>query len=253
VNEFTGRETLEGTRTPVQPFCPLGSLISDEYTQPRVNIMCLIAFLATLTLLASSSAFAQTATPSRSGPRILLPREREVALARSAAPASVSAKARVLMFTDSGFVVADSGSNGVTCVVNRSWPQALEPQCYDAEGAASVMPQELRRAELGHRGTPAGEIEREIAAGIASGRFRVPRRPALTYMMSAAQVLYDDNGKHVGAWRPHLMVYFPYLTNSELGLASTPDLRVGTVSSEGTPGSSLVIVIATAVTPSSPR
>lgn len=53
-----------------------------------------------------------------------------------------------LALTDSGFVVADSGASGVTCVVNRSWPQSLEPHCYDEEGAASVLPMELRRTEL---------------------------------------------------------------------------------------------------------
>lgn len=204
---------------------------------------CII--LAGLALLAGAPAIAQTTTtaPNRSGRRVLLDRDLEIALARSAAPPGVSARARVLVFTDSGFVVADSGSNGVTCVVNRSWPQALEPHCYDAEGAASVMPQELLRAELGHRGVPAEEVERQIAAGLASGRFRMPRRPALTYMMSAAQVLYDDDGRRVGAWRPHLMLYYPYLTNADLGLPSTPDMRIGSVFQQGTPGASLVIVM----------
>jgi len=199
--------------------------------------------VVSLAILTAVPANAQTSTPSRSGRRLLIPREYETALARSAAPASVSAKARVLVFTDSGFVVADSGSNGVTCVVNRSWPQSLEPHCFDAEGAASIMPQELRRAELGHRGIPDAEVDREIAAGLAAGRFRMPRRPALTYMMSAGQVLYDDGGRRVGSWRPHLMLYYPYLTNADLGLASRPDMRIGSVFQEGTPGASLVIVM----------
>src|ERR671916_1128071 len=119
-------------------------------------------FLAAIGLLSTESAFAQNGNPSKSGRRILLSLDYEIALARSAAPPSVSAHARVLVFTDSGFVVADSGSSGVTCVVNRSWPLSLEPHCFDAEGAASIMPQELRRAELGHRGVPAAEIDREI-------------------------------------------------------------------------------------------
>jgi hypothetical protein len=199
--------------------------------------------IASLALISAAPAIAQTTAPSRSGRRLLLARDHEIVLARSAAPPSVSARARVLVFTDSGFVVADSGSNGVTCVVNRSWPLSLEPHCFDAEGAVSIMPQELRRAELGHRDVPSAEIDREIADGLATGRFRAPRRPALTYMMSAGQLLYDDNGRRVGAWRPHLMVYYPYLTNAELGLSSRPDMKLGSVFQEGGPLSSLVIVM----------
>lgn len=196
-----------------------------------------------LALLTASPGFAQSAEEGRSGPRPILPREFEIALARSAAPPTVTAGARVLALTDQGFVVADSGSNGVTCLVDRSWPRALEPHCYDAEGAASILPMELRRTELRHLGRSEDEIDREIGAGLASGRFRLPRRPALTYMMSAGQVLYDDSGRRIGAWRPHLMLYHPYLTNAELGLSATPDLRIGAVFDEGAPNSSLVIIM----------
>jgi hypothetical protein len=209
--------------------------------------MRISAVFASLMMLLPSPGSAQTLAPTRTGPRQLLPRDYEITLARSAAPPSVSARARVLVFTDAGFVVADSGSNGVTCVVDRSWPQSLEPHCYDAEGAASVLPQNLRRTELAHRGKGEDEIDRETAGALATGRFRMPRRPALTYMMSAGQVLYDDDGRRVGAWRPHLMVYYPYLTNAELGLASRPDMQVGMVSDEGTPRASLVIVMPTFV------
>jgi hypothetical protein len=65
----------------------------------------------------------------------------------------------------------------------------------------------------------------------------------MTYMMSSAQVLYDDDGKHVGRWRPHLMIYYPYLSGTALGLAATPDMRVGMVSEEGTPGSCLILIM----------
>src|SRR5688500_11171710 len=134
-------------------------------------------FLAAIGLLSTEAAFAQNGNPRKTGRRIMLARDYEIALARSAAPPGVSAQARVLVFTDTGYVVADSGSRGVTCVVTRSWPQALEPHCYDAEGAGSVMLPELRRAELAHRGAAQADIDREIAAGLASGRYRTPQRP----------------------------------------------------------------------------
>ena len=202
-----------------------------------------------LVLVAAADVWAQSAGSGRAGRRRLLPLAEEVALARSAAPPSVSAEARVLVLGDSGFVVADSGKSGVTCIVNRSWPESIEPHCYDEEGARSVLPMALRRTELRHLGASTEAIAREIAEGLAAGRYRLPARPALTYMMSGGQVLYDDEGKRVGRWRPHLMIFYPYLTNASLGLSSRPDMRVGMVSDEGRPESTLVLIMPAFVEP----
>lgn len=90
-------------------------------------------------------------SPTRAGRRSIMPRETEIALACSAAPASVSRNARVLLFADTAFVVGASGSNGVTCIVNRSWPASLEPHCFDSEATATILPMELRRTILFHR------------------------------------------------------------------------------------------------------
>jgi hypothetical protein len=208
------------------------------------------AATAALLLLALTSAGAQPSHPTRAGRRPLLPLAAEVALARSAAPPAVSAGARVLVLADTGWVVADTGRGAAdggaraTCVVHRSWPDALEPHCYDAEGAATVMAIELRRNTLRHLGRSEDEVARDVAAGIASGRFRLPSRPALSYMMSEGQRLQDDDGRAVGRWRPHLMLYVPYLTGAMLGLGGgAPDMRVGMVTDEGTPLASFVIVM----------
>ena len=204
--------------------------------------MLRVAQIILVTSSAASAAAAQS-TATRAGPRPLLPPAQEILLARSAAPASISAGARVLVLTDTGFVVADSGKSAVTCVVNRSWPQSVEPHCYDAEAAVSVLPIELFRTVQRHRGRSEAEIERDIADRLASGTYRVPVRPAMTYMMSSAQVLYDDGGKHVGKWRPHLMIYYPYLTGAAFGLSAAPDMRVGMVSEQGTPTSCLILIM----------
>lgn len=206
-----------------------------------------------LCLLAIPPAIVAQSALSRTGRRSLLPRDQEVALARSAAPASVSAHARVLVFTDSGFVVADSGTNGVTCIVNRSWPTSVEPHCFDAEASVSILPIEMERTRLLHRGLGEAEVERAIGEGLVTGRFRLPRRPALSYMMSDLQRLIGDDGTSAGHWRPHVMVYYPYLTNAAMGFDTTPDMRVGMVSEEGRPDASLVIVVPQFVPVSPPR
>ena len=62
-------------------------------------------------------------------------------------------------------------------------------------------------------------------------------------MMSAQQVLYDDTGKYVGKWRPHLMIYYPNLSNAVMALPATPDMRIGMVGGDGGTESSLIIVM----------
>ena len=135
----------------------------------------------------------------RAGPRAVLPAAEEVALARSAAPRSISANARVLALADTGYAVIADASSSVTCVVNRSWNRSVEPHCYDPEGAATVMQIELRRNYLRHIGKPEDQTSQELALGLVSGKYRLPSRPALTYMMSARQVLYDNTGSRSGA------------------------------------------------------
>lgn len=199
--------------------------------------------LSLLSLLPATIAFGQT-NAHRNGRRALLPRDSEVALARSAAPPSISNGARVLVLTDTGYSVAESGTTSVTCIVSRSWPESLEPQCFDEEASATVLPIELKRVVLYHEGRSESDVERVIADGLRTGVFRMPRRPAMTFMMSAGQRLVDDNGTMVGAWRPHIMIYYPYLTNRDVGLPATPDMAVGMVSEEGSAMSSLTIAMA---------
>jgi hypothetical protein len=186
---------------------------------------------------------AQSAGAGRAGPRTLLPRDREIALARTAAPVAVSRDATVMVLTERGFEVATRGTNGVTCVVNRSHPQSLEPHCFDAEASATILPMELRRTELLREGKSGEEIDREIAAGLLSGKYRLPRRPAMSYMMSGEQVLISDDGKNVGRWQPHLMIYYPHLTSTDLGLEGEPSIEAATVVDEGQAVSNIMIVV----------
>jgi hypothetical protein len=207
---------------------------------------------AVAVLFGVAPATAQSKGAGQSGPRTLLPRAEEVALARSAAPAEVSKAATVWVLTDSGYVVAEKGTNGVACYVGRSWIASVEPHCFDAEGAETILPLEMRTVELRHRGTPSDAVEREIAAGLASGRFRTPRRPVLSWMLSGAQQLINDDGKPVGSWRPHLMIYYPYLTATELGLGPVPNLKGAVLVDGGTPTSNLMIVTSDFVHPELP-
>jgi hypothetical protein len=181
------------------------------------------------------------------GPRLALDRAHEIRLARSAAPAAISDSATVWVFDRGTYVVAERGRSGVECYVSRSWPESIEPHCFDAEGARTIMRLHMRGVELAHAGVSGEEAKRRLATAIADGTLPLPQRAAMSWMMSAAQVLYSDSGQRAGAWRPHLMIYMPYLTAEMIGTATSTDPTAGMVVDAGKPTANLMIVVPTAV------
>lgn len=172
----------------------------------------------------------------------LLPEEHEITLALSAAPAHIASTAAVYVLRRGGFVKAREGSNGYSCLVERDHPHSIAPICYDAEASRSILPGALRLAELRERGMRYGEARDSVLALYAAGHLPIPRRPALSYMLSADQVLYaSPDGPLVGAWHPHVMIYSPYLTNAQIG-AIPGDFTQPFVAEEGTPISHLVVI-----------
>jgi hypothetical protein len=147
----------------------------------------------------------------------LLPREREVALALSAAPLHVADSATVLVLQRGGYVRAREGTNGFTCLVTRGHPLSLYPICYDPEGTETMVPVSLRTAELREHGKSREEIRREIAEGFRSGRFRAPRRAGLAYMLSVEGRFEDRARGGFTGWTPHVMFYAPYVRNEDVG------------------------------------
>jgi hypothetical protein len=206
-----------------------------------------IAALLLLSLLVGFEARGQGEGTGRAGKRALLERVHEIALARSAAPKDVSGAADIYVLTDSGYALAVRGSNGNACLVNRSWPESIEPHCFDAEAVATIMQTYLRRGALLQAGKSQDDINRDIEEGLRSGRYRTPARPAMTYMMSAAQILYNDQGQRVGPWQPHLMIYYPNLTSAQLGLGAAPNIDAAIVVDPGKPWSNIMIVVKKAV------
>jgi hypothetical protein len=188
---------------------------------------------------------------TRHGRRAPLERKMEIELARSAAPEPVSGKARVWVWAAGRYEIADSGQSVVNCYVGRPWDIAIEPHCFDEEGSRTIMPIQMRKMELFSMGKTEQEVDREIAAGIAAGRFKLPQRPAITYMMSAAQQLVSGEGVSVGAWEPHLMIYYPKLTGDGVGIPGFV-AGLGFVENPGLALSALVVPLKTFV-PAPPR
>jgi len=147
----------------------------------------------------------------------VLPRDEEVALAESAAPFHLRAKATVYALEKNGFVLARKGSNGFTCIVNRDSPLGRKPTCYDAEGASTILPKVLRVGELLMQGTPAAAIDHEIEEGFRTGKFVAPRRPGIAYMLSKGNRDFSPATGNVRPFPPHVMFYAPNLTNIDIG------------------------------------
>lgn len=149
----------------------------------------------------------------------------EVALARSAAPDHVASDARVLVLRSDGYHEAATGSNGFTCLVERSWsspigphidfynPELRAPICYNAEAARTILGDYMRRTELALDGASIGEIQVAIERDIRTGHLRAPRGVAMSYMLSAEQLLGTNTRRFV----PHLMFYIPYATAEAIG------------------------------------
>lgn len=144
--------------------------------------------------------------------------DQEIALALSAAPAGVARNAAVLVLGPRGFYQARNGSNGFTCLVERSQPGTSEPVCYDAEGSGSILPATLRRAELRAQGKNDATIAAEIRQGYSSGKFKAPARPGIAYMLSPDQTVFDPMSGKLVRYIPHVMFYAPNRRASELGM-----------------------------------
>ena len=203
-------------------------------------------YLIVAWLLSTAMLPSTVAAQSRHGERPAMARDAEIALARSAAPAAISGGARVWVWNGSRYVVADSGRTTVNCYVARHWVPSVEPHCLDEEASTTILPILMRKIELYAQGKTDVEVEREIADGIKARRFRLPSRPALTYMMSSAQNLVSGEGTAVGAWQPHLMIYYPEWTGKQAGLEGFV-ADVGFIENPGTPLAALVVPLKTFV------
>lgn len=143
----------------------------------------------------------------------------EIALARTAAPPSISADATVLVLGARGYQVAVKGSNGFVCFIERSWtagvddpvfwdPNIRAPNCFNPAAARTVLPMYLQRTEWVLAGLGNAEIAARTRAAFAAHRITEPGPGAFSFMLSRQGNLGDPaNG---GPWLPHVMFFLPH-------------------------------------------
>jgi hypothetical protein len=168
--------------------------------------------------------------------------ESEIALARSAAPGSISDGAEVMVLGREGYKTAVKGTNGFLCIVERSWAQSEDtaefwnpkmraPHCFNAQAARSFASIYLMKTRLVLAGKSKAEIAQTIATALDTKELPALEPGAMAYMMSKQQYL-NDRGK---SWHPHVMFYSPGdmtkswaadAPNSPVMVANDPEERV---------------------------
>jgi len=182
-----------------------------------------ILAVASLILSLSSAAAIQAAAQAEKSPYPAMApldqylsanKDAEIALARSAAPASISGNAEIMVLGRDGYTAAVKGSNGFVCIVERAWaspsdqpgfwnPKMRAPHCFNAAAARSFLPIYLMRTKLALAGKSKAEIVQATTAALDKKQLPALEPGAMVYMMSKQQYLNDTDK----AWHPHLMFF----------------------------------------------
>jgi hypothetical protein len=141
----------------------------------------------------------------------------QIALAESAAPPAVAQNATVYVLNPTGYTKARDGKNGFTCLISRQRRDTLEPECFDAEGTATVLPLRLFVEAQRAAGISEAQISEEVEAGYRSGKFIAPRKPGLVYMLSDHNYVFSPERQEIIHFPGHLMFYAPYATEKDVG------------------------------------
>jgi hypothetical protein len=199
-----------------------------------VKVMVLAFFALALALGVARQGRAQNAkTPYPSmaplAQYLVGDRNAEIALARTAAPSSVSQDATVMVLGPQGFEIGAEGKNGFVCIVERAWtspfesvefwnPKNRSPICYNPQAARTILPITYVRTKLALAGKSKAEIKAGMKAALEKKELPTLEPGAMSYMMSKQAYLTDKGITHDGAHNmAHVMFYTPRITPGDWG------------------------------------
>jgi hypothetical protein len=147
---------------------------------------------------------------------LIADRNDEIALARSAAPDSISHDATVMVLGKRGYETAVQGKNGFVCFVWRSWaagpedpdfwnPKLRAPACLNPPAVRSYLPNTIKRTDLVLAGSSKEKMFSALAAAFDKKELPPPEPNSMCYMMSKQAYLSTRGGN----WHPHLMIFTP--------------------------------------------
>jgi hypothetical protein len=224
------------------------NVINDVYCSAGRRFVQGATFHSRLAIVAMLAvavvARAQTAEDAYPGmaplAQYLMEREAEVALARSAAPESISHDASVMVLTPHGYESVADGTNGFVCLVQRSWAAGLDdpefwnprlraPICLNAQAVRSYLPQITSKTEWALAGRSKAQMYEDIRSAIAGKVLPTPEIGAMCYMMSKQGYLNDRDGH----WYPHLMFFLPLVEPATWGAGLPGSPILGAVDRPG--------------------
>ena len=138
----------------------------------------------------------------------------EIALARSAAPESISRDAEVQVLGRHGFETAVKGKNGFVCIVGRGWtsapdsdfwnPKVRVPMCLNAPAGRTYLLRILKWTDLVLAGRTKAQMTETYAAAIDKKELPPMESGAMCYMMSK-EGYGGDSTEH---WPSHFMFFY---------------------------------------------
>jgi hypothetical protein len=158
----------------------------------------------------------------------LMERNAEIALARSAAPESISRDAEVMVLGRHGYEATVKGKNGFVCMVERSWtagiddpdfwnPKLRAPICFNPPAARSYLPITIKKTELVLAARSKAQMFEDIKSAFDKKELPTLESGAMCHMMSKQGYLSDRDGH----WHPHVMFFVP-LTDPAVWGAGLP-------------------------------
>jgi len=145
---------------------------------------------------------------------LMADRDAEIALARTAAPVSISGDAGVMVLGPHGFEMAVQSKNGFVCIVGRGWtaaadpdfwnPKVRVPMCVNSAAASSYLVRVTKETEWGLAGRTQAEINAAIPAALAKKELP-PMEPGAMCYMTGKEGYGGDVAPH---WPAHLMFFF---------------------------------------------
>lgn len=195
----------------------------------RLALMTSLSFALLLGVIGMKQGQAQapkTSYPSMAPLEqyLMADRNSEIALARSAAPESISGDAKIMVLGPHGYETAVEGKNDFVCLVERAWmspaddpgfwnPKLRGPICFNPPAARSVLPATFERTTMALAGRTKAEIIEDNRTAFEKGKLPPLEPGAMSYMMSKRAYL-TDHGDHNLA---HLMFYAPPLEGRAWG------------------------------------
>lgn len=145
--------------------------------------------------------------------------EQQILAAVSPAPENMQEGASVLGYSPDGeLITLREGSNELICLADDPTDNRFHVNCYHKD----LEPFMKRGRELRAKGLSGEEIREVRREEIESGELFMPKHPTTLYSLTGETDGWDYSNDTLRAARPLYVVYVPYATVEDTGLASRP-------------------------------